>query len=105
MQVDLPRSSWLNLTSLYVYQGVTFWGQTEYPEIPYSDQDFYLNITQDQASRMDLVAYDYYGDSGYIWVLLLANQVDLPNQFVANQRIRIPDLQTIQDLLSQSTIS
>lgn len=47
---------------------------TRYPSLVASNNDYYL-ITRDQ-DRLDLLAYDFYGDSTLWWVIAMAN--DLP---------------------------
>ena len=99
--VTVVDSSWLNLTSLLEFQGTLFWDQTEYPDIPYSDGDTYLQITDIQARRIDQLAYQYYGDSNLMWMILLANNKMLPNQFMGAEMIRIPAKATINSLLKK----
>lgn len=101
--VSVSKSSWLNRTKLLQFQGALFWDQTEYPSIDFSDQDFYLQLTDMQAKRIDLVAYQYYGDSELLWVLMLANDKDLPNQFLGGETIRLPARETINLLLQEKS--
>jgi Base plate wedge protein 53 len=56
-------------------------------------------LNQIQAQRPDLIAYDAYGDSALMWIILLANNTDLPNQFVENQIIRVPAKSTVDSIL------
>ena len=99
-EVDVSPTSWLNLTQLLEFNGVVFWDQTEYPDIPYSGDDNYIQLTGAQADRMDLVAFDQYGDSDFLWILLLANNHDYPNQFIEGDLIRVPSIDTINQLLN-----
>lgn len=98
-EVKVSKGSWLNLTDLLEFKEIIFWGQTEFPEIPFSDDDTYVKLTQQQAKQIDLVAYDFLGDPELYWVILLANNKDMPNQFVQNETIRIPPLAVIEELL------
>lgn len=98
-EVTVSPGSWLNLADLLEYKGLLFWSQTEFPSIPFSDDDQYVALTQEQAKRLDLVAYDTWGDPELIWVVLLANGLDLPNQAREGMTIRLPAKQTIDDLL------
>ena len=47
---------------------------TKYPSLVPSNNDYYI-IARDQ-DRLDLLAYDFYGDSTLWWVVAMAN--DLP---------------------------
>lgn len=99
-QVDITPGSWLNLSQLLDFKGVVFWDQTTYPDIPFSDDDTYLQLTDEQAHRVDLIAFDQYGDPELLWVILLANDVNLPNQLIEGQVIRIPAKATVDLLLA-----
>jgi len=47
---------------------------TQYPNLVPSNEDYYI-ISRDQ-DRLDLIAYDFYGDATLWWVIAMAN--DLP---------------------------
>ena len=47
---------------------------TQYPKLVPTNEDYYI-ITKDQ-DRLDLIAYDFYGDATLWWVVAMAN--DLP---------------------------
>lgn len=101
MEIKLEKYSWLNLTNLYEENGIPFWDQTEFPDIPFSDDDEYVEITQEMSKRVDLIAYDKYGDPNLFWVILLANNVDLPNQLREGMVLRLPSIETIESLLKE----
>ena len=42
------------------------------------------------ADRLDLLAYKYYGDSDYWWIIALANNVQDPFSVAVGQRLKIP---------------
>jgi hypothetical protein len=100
VEVKLEDNSWLNMTDLFEYEGIPFWGQTEYPDIPFSEDDLYLEINQEQAKRIDLIAFDNYGDPNLFWVILLANDLDLPNQLREGMVLRLPSLETVNKILT-----
>lgn len=60
-------------------------------EIPISNSDFYVYYEVGKT-RLDLLSYQYYGDSNYGWLILQANphagslEYKIPN----NTRLRIP---------------
>lgn len=99
-EVSLTDGSWLNLTNLLEFNGIVFWDQTLYPDIPFSPNDVFIQLTTDQASRVDLIAFDAYGDAELFWIILLANNVDYPNQLIEGQTIRIPSQKTVDTILS-----
>lgn len=101
-QVTVSKYSILNLTELLEYEGVLFWDQVDYPEVPLADDDTYIQLTQSQAHRIDLIAYDFYGQSELMWAIMLANNIDYPNQLVEGAVIRIPSITTIDSLLAQT---
>lgn len=98
-EINVDQNSWLNLSRLLEYNGIAFWDNITFPEVPISDGDEYIYLTQRQAQRLDLVAYDYYGDPQLMWAILLANEKDLPNQFLEGDLIRIPAKATLEKLL------
>ena len=101
--VAITKSSWLNRTKLLELNGVLFWDQTEFPTIDFSDDDVYIQLTDLQAKRIDTVAYQYYGDPELLWVLMIANEKDLPNQFLGGETIRIPARTTVDLLVKEQT--
>lgn len=52
----------------------------------------YYTVYKRGSSRLDNISYDYYGDAGFDWLILLANQdiADLEFQIPDNATIRIP---------------
>jgi hypothetical protein len=84
------------------FEGVLFWDTPDLPQIEYSDEDQYIQLTAEEAKRIDLVAFRAYGDSELDWIILLANNIDLPNQIVEGQLIRIPARATINRVLAKA---
>lgn len=93
------KNSWLQRARLLEYKGVLFWDTEDYPDVPYSDSDLFITLDSSNVDRIDQIAYEQYGDAELWWVILLANNVELPNHFVQGQRIRIPAKDTIDQLL------
>jgi hypothetical protein len=102
LDVNIEKQSWLQLTDLLDFEGVIFWDQTEYPDIPISEDDQYIQLSQQQSKRIDLLAWDFYGDVNVFWVIMLANNIDLPNQIYEGMVLRLPAQATIDDLLKPS---
>lgn len=54
------------------------------------------------GERLDVLAFRYYGDEDYWWVIALANRIMDPFALTAGQRLRIPsDAKSILDKLNQ----
>ena len=104
-QVVVNPGSWLNLSQLLEFQGIAFWDQIDYPDIPFDDADIYHTLTDAESHRPDLLAFDSYGNAQLLWILLLANDIDLPNQLVEGQVIRIPAKKTINIILAPKNIT
>ena len=53
-------------------------------------------VTPVEAYRPDLIAYKYFGDEKYAWVILSANNLKLPYQLEPNLKIIIPSIASLQ---------
>ena len=64
---------------------------TRYPEVPLSDEDIYVYITQ--GDRFDILAQQYYGDQSLWWIISIANTAiagtSLPSD-LTQDTLRIP---------------
>lgn len=62
---------------------------TLYPRFTERPTDYYI-VTK-QLDRMDLIAYDYYGDETLWWIIQRANNLPLGSLHIkAGTRVRIP---------------
>jgi len=62
---------------------------TYYPTIPATENDTYI-LTQYQ-DRLDLIAYDFYGDSTLWWVIAMANELPGDSLYLeVGTQLRIP---------------
>jgi hypothetical protein len=71
-------------------QGVKFYKNLKYPEVPPSVNDIYV-ISVD-GDRFDILANEYYGDPSLWWVISIANP-ELPQNSLylpLESQIRIP---------------
>lgn len=59
-----------------------------YPEISYSEMDIY--IQGKSTDRLDLLAYQYYGDVNKWWIIAHANKIKGSLNINKNMQIRIP---------------
>lgn len=89
-------NSVLNRDSRYVQGGTTnvysnrlgWWERTTFT---YDVSDLYVLITKDYAHRPDRVAYDFYGKTSLMWLVLQYNNiVDPATEFVEGKQIRLP---------------
>lgn len=102
MGIRISRSSWLALTPLLRRDGTVFWDTPDLPALPSSPNDKFIDIDTDYLGRLDLIAYDYYGDETLWWVIALANDIDqIPTDMPLGTRIRIPDKATVDAALSR----
>lgn len=99
---EISKNSFLNFSSLLEFNGKVFWDNADLPEIPFAEDDEYIQLTDLQAHRIDLVAFEKYGDSELMWAILHANNVDLPNQLFEGQIIRIPAKTSIDKLIDEA---
>lgn len=53
-------------------------------------------VTAIEAFRPDLIAYKYYGNTRYAWIILAANNIALPYKLVAGMKIIIPNVSQLQ---------
>lgn len=100
-ELNISSTSWLNFSRLLELEGTVFWDETNLPDIPFSNQDEFIQLNRNQAKRLDLLAYDKYGDPELWWVILQANNIDLPNQIYEGLQIRIPAKETIDTLFEE----
>lgn len=96
--VRINENSWLNLTSLLEFKGKIFWDNTDLPVIDESADDEFVTLTRNQAERLDLLAFEKYGDSDLVWAILLANDMEHPNEATEGSVLRIPAKSTIDKL-------
>ena len=74
-------------TKLTQKNGTSYYKKTLYKGIPESEDDIYV-ITQ-SGDRLDLLAYQYYGDTSLWWYIAKANNLNKMN-IEDNIQIRIP---------------
>ena len=60
-----------------------------YPPIPRDVSDIYLMTTP--GDRLDLIAYKYYGDVGYWWIIAEANAIGKGSMTIpVGMQLRVP---------------
>tara|TARA_R110000824_G_scaffold177095_1_gene356334 strand:- start:177 stop:470 length:294 start_codon:yes stop_codon:yes gene_type:complete len=68
--------------------GVRAYTTTYYPRIPIADGDIFVYSVDGQ--RLDNLAYNYYGDSSYWWIIAKANGIRGKLGLKAGTPLRIP---------------
>lgn len=69
--------------------GKRYYVNNIYPEIPVTEDDIYVITTA--GDRLDILAYNYYGDVSLYWIIASAN--NLPGDSLVpplGQQLRIP---------------
>ena len=69
-------------------EGFRAYSTTYYPNIPISDGDAFIISRQNE--RLDLLAFDYYGDRKLWWVIAKANGIRGKIGLNAGETLRIP---------------
>jgi hypothetical protein len=73
-------------------------GTTIYPNIPITDNDVYIRTTSPE--RLDNLAYTFYKNTEYWWIIAQANNIGKGSLIVPeNTLLRIPDESIIKELL------
>jgi len=98
--MKLPSTSFLNFADLYEYQGVKFFDTPDFPPVPSSSTDTYQLIDTEYIGRLDLLAFDNYGDAELWWVIALANDISSIEQMQLGITLRIPNITTVRTYLA-----
>lgn len=82
--------------------GKRYYSNTIYPEIPVDANDIYIITTV--SDRLDVLAYDFYGDSTLYWIISTAN--NLPGDSLIpdpGTQLRIPtNVQSVINLYNNT---
>lgn len=70
--------------------GSQYYVNNIYPDIPYTEGDNYVITVL--GDRLDLLAFDFYGDTSYWWVIASANALSGDSLYLEpGSQIRIPN--------------
>lgn len=70
-------------------EGNQFYSNNVYPDIPLTNEDSYIITVL--GDRLDLIAFDFYGDTSYWWVIASANALSGDSLYLEpGAQIRIP---------------
>ena len=76
--------------------GISYLATREVKEIPLKSSDTYHIVKSHEASRLDLIAYNYYKNPLLWWVIAQANNIYNPIEGVpVGTTLRIPSLETL----------
>jgi hypothetical protein len=79
-------------------RGIPFYVNAIYPDISQTNNDSYVITTA--GDRLDLMSLDFYGDSGYWWVIASANALPGDSLFPPiGMQLRLPE--NLSGILSQ----
>lgn len=70
------------------FDGKRFYSSPDIPSIPVSNRDIY--IVADQTTRLDVLAYEYYRNASYWWVIAKANNLGFGYYVTPGTQLRIP---------------
>lgn len=102
MPVNIKRNSYLQMAQLLSSDGFEFWDLPSIPEIIPQDGDVFVDVTSEYAGRLDLLAFDQYGDEDLWWVIAVANRIELiPSDIRIGMRLRIPAKSYVDSLISR----
>jgi nucleoid-associated protein YgaU len=73
-----------------------YWGTRPPIKIPKSRKDQFHRVTDDDVTRIDLLAWKYYGDCALWWVIAEANDIINPLELETGRVLRIPAFETVQ---------
>lgn len=78
----------------------TYYETSNKIEIPETDGDVYYTITTDAESRLDLLAYKFYGNAKYYWMIGYANNIVDPLQPIKKgTTVRIPNISEVSSVV------
>jgi len=84
----------------YQDTGSQYYSNNVYPDIPLSNEDDYVITVL--GDRLDLLAFDFYGDTSYWWVIASANALPGDSLYLEpGMQIRIPS--DLSSVLNQYT--
>lgn len=77
---------------------VICWGIRSYPEVPYGNDDIYIQYSA--TDRLDKISYRYYNTPNYTWFIALANNIKLEMDIEYGTILRVPSFVSLIRYLS-----
>ena len=76
--------------------GDAFFETYNFHQFEYSKDDAYHEVTSGEEGRLDLIAFQYYNNPAFWWVIAEANDIVFPMRDVfAGLVLRIPSINTV----------
>lgn len=105
MAFKISKTSWLAVTQLLSSNGYVFWDTPNFPVLVPQQGDQYITVDSNYMGRLDLLAFDIYGDVNYWWAIALANGLDqIPTDMRQGMQLRLPQKSYIDSFLSKGPV-
>ncbi len=102
MSAEVPPRSRLRFTELLTIGGVEFWDMVDFPVVPQQIDDIIYQVKS--VDRMDTLAFTYYGNPIYWWVIAVANGMELIEvELCLGMMLRIPSPRYVREILFSKT--
>lgn len=72
-----------------------FFETVEQISIKETENDLLHQVTSGEKNRLDLIAYNYYGNAELWWVIAIANDIKNPFEIDAGDILRIPSIEAM----------
>lgn len=93
---DSSRSSrYRRLSRITDDEGNQYLESADAISFPVRSDDSYHIVTAKDANRLDLVAYQYYGNPLLYWVIAVASDIDDPLNVPPGTTLRVPSHQSL----------
>ena len=98
MAVNVPQRSRLRFSELLEIDGFEFWDFVDSPTSPEQPDDLLYQVKS--SDRLDSIAFRFYGDSIYWWVLAATNGLELIEaELNVGTILRIPAPRYVREIL------
>lgn len=89
------RNRWFERKSYWYNCGIVYDESARYFEIPVvnieiGEEDDRHIVRSEEAGRLDLISYKYYGNTDYWWVIAIANDIYFPFDVKVGDVLVIP---------------
>ena len=74
------------------YEGVDCTETFYFLDIPYRETDTYITVDADHVNRLDLIAYEFYGNVQLWYVIAIASEILNPLDVPMGTLLRLPSL-------------
>lgn len=104
-KVKINRASPLVVSPLIDGLGHLFWDVPVWPEFVPQTTDRFITVDSEYVGKLDLVAFDEYGDVDYWWVIALVNDVlEIPSDIYLGRKLRIPSKGYVDGILARTKV-